>query len=380
MPLDSTNVAQETNGNLDAIKAAQTDGTQKTQVTNFPATQPISGTVDISDREARRIGRVTNPFYGAPVVVDSSGNLHTGVFVGGTFATLQTGTFTNWPTITLFDGLDRGSSAVNQGIDCGAFGVSTNFTVECKFSLRKLGVTQVILGTADDAQMNFQIFIDAANKINGRVTDGGATIQTIQSSAIALGNHDVAMSYDGSTLRLYVDGTLIGSGLAVSSLQMYNGTTHFWIGKSGATSSFPFNGGINEVRVSSSARYIGASYTIQNTQFGTDGSTTALYHMDVVDAPISSLDQDIYGSGEVLADQAGAGAALTFSFVNGPVVLLWVRADGGQARLDPFGGTPTASIGIRCDDGIPNPITIKTNKVKVFANSGTTVQVWGFRY
>lgn len=46
LPLPA-NAAKETGGNLDSILASQTSGAQKTQVTNFPAVQPVSGTVSI---------------------------------------------------------------------------------------------------------------------------------------------------------------------------------------------------------------------------------------------------------------------------------------------------------------------------------------------
>lgn len=89
--------------------------------------------------------------------------------------------------------------------------------------------------------------------------------------------------------------------------------------------------------------------------------------------------QDIYTTGEVLADQTGTGAVLTFTFSEARD-LVWVRADGGQVRADPFGGTPAASTGVRCDDGIPNPFTVQTSSVKVYAPNGVVVQAWGFSY
>jgi hypothetical protein len=88
---------------------------------------------------------------------------------------------------------------------------------------------------------------------------------------------------------------------------------------------------------------------------------------------------DRFAGGETLADQAGEGAALTFTFAS-PVDLVWVRCDGGDGRANPFGGTPTSAAGIFCEDGVPNPITVTTSSVKVYAESGTTVRVWGFRY
>lgn len=88
---------------------------------------------------------------------------------------------------------------------------------------------------------------------------------------------------------------------------------------------------------------------------------------------------DTYLGGEVLPDQAGAGGVLDFVFTTA-VDLVWVRADGGDARAEPFGGEPAADFGIVCEDGIPNPLTIRAESVKVFADAGTTVHVWGYRY
>ena len=88
---------------------------------------------------------------------------------------------------------------------------------------------------------------------------------------------------------------------------------------------------------------------------------------------------DVFLGGQALADQASTGAVLTFTFAS-PVQLIWVKPTGGTCRVDPFGGTPAASVGIPCDDGIPNPLTVRTTVIQVFANSGVTVSVWGYRY
>lgn len=62
LPLPA-NAAQEAGGNLAALATHQTDGTQKTQVTNFPATQPVT------------IGQsTTSPFSHAAISFAASGD------------------------------------------------------------------------------------------------------------------------------------------------------------------------------------------------------------------------------------------------------------------------------------------------------------------
>lgn len=105
--------------------------------------------------------------------------------------------------------------------------------------------------------------------------------------------------------------------------------------------------------------------------------------VDVIDRPGRELGHadvfDRFTGGEPLDDQAGAGAALEFTFA-APVDLIWVRCDGGDGRANPFGGIPDVDSGIFCEDGIPNPITMTATVVRVFAAIGTTVRVWGYRY
>jgi hypothetical protein len=90
--------------------------------------------------------------------------------------------------------------------------------------------------------------------------------------------------------------------------------------------------------------------------------------------------QDIFTTGQALPDQVPNGAVAIFSFSGNPVNLIWVKPVGGNCRVDPFGGIPDATTGIPCDDGLPNPITVLTDTVRIYAGSGVVVSVWGFRY
>lgn len=94
---------------------------------------------------------------------------------------------------------------------------------------------------------------------------------------------------------------------------------------------------------------------------------------------------DDYPAGEILADQTGAGAALTFTFA-ADVQTVWVYAvdpadltASGEVRVDPFGGTPTASLGIPVPLGGGFPVPVVTDSVKVYAASGIRVTVYGNR-
>lgn len=91
--------------------------------------------------------------------------------------------------------------------------------------------------------------------------------------------------------------------------------------------------------------------------------------------------KDEFTGGQVLADQTGAGAVLTFTFAS-PVQLAVVYGDGlatDVARADPFGGTPSATLGIPCGDEVPTFLPVTTSAVKVFAPAGMVVSVCGYR-
>lgn len=96
-------------------------------------------------------------------------------------------------------------------------------------------------------------------------------------------------------------------------------------------------------------------------------------------APVPVVDRN--ASGEVLAQQTGAGAVLTFTFASA-VDLVVVECEGlatDVARADPFGGTPTATAGIPCRDEAQVYIPVTATVIKVFAPTASTVTVWGVR-
>ncbi len=119
--------------------------------------------------------------------------------------------------------------------------------------------------------------------------------------------HRLAAVYDGTNLRLFVDGKL----QATTELKgkYLPSPLPFIIGASpeGAGIDYPFTGTIDEVRISKTARYT-QDYA-PTPRLEADADTLALYHFDE-------------GSGDVLRDSSGNGR-------NGKIVgAKWVQAGG----------------------------------------------------
>lgn len=87
-----------------------------------------------------------------------------------------------------------------------------------------------------------------------------------------------------------------------------------------------------------------------------------------------------YTDGEVLAEQSGADGVLTFTFSE-TVHLAVVESFGSGlvSRADPFGGTPTDTLGWPCRHEIPTFFPVGTAAVKVYAPTGTAINVIGYR-
>lgn len=88
---------------------------------------------------------------------------------------------------------------------------------------------------------------------------------------------------------------------------------------------------------------------------------------------------DVPDAGEVLDDKLPNGSAVDFSFAQ-PMRYAWVLAQGGDARADPYGGTPADTRGVPCMEAIPTPLMGVISVVKVYAAPGVRVTVWGQRY
>lgn len=105
----------------------------------------------------------------------------------------------------------------------------------------------------------------------------GGRWYTIQSSPLALDRwYHVAGSYADGTMRLHVDGILVGSEKVGAPIDQ--SIEPLRIGSTDAAGDF-FVGTIDEVRVSKVARYTG-DFAVDRAPFLADDHTTGLWHLD----------------------------------------------------------------------------------------------------
>ena len=153
------------------------------------------------------------------------------------------------------------------------------FTVECWFNADTYDKRTGLICKTEGS--DYGIFVNEGRP-NFSVHLDGAYV-TVQAPAKILDTdrwHHVAGVYDGSEVRLYIDGRLVankaGSGKRTTNdLPLMIGAD---VNRSGEPTSH-FKGMIDEVRVSSSARYQGELFTPARWH-KSDDSTMLLYHMD----------------------------------------------------------------------------------------------------
>jgi hypothetical protein len=113
----------------------------------------------------------------------------------------------------------------------------------------------------------------------------------IASGELALGQwHHVAGTYDGSNMRLFVNGARVASSVTSGQIDQLPDT--FRVGSTELSGDY-FQGLIDEVRVSNSIRYVGNFIPAQQP-FTADAATRGLWHFDE-------------GQGSATADASGNG-------------------------------------------------------------------------
>lgn len=138
---------------------------------------------------------------------------------------------------------------------------------------------------------------------NGKAFWRDATSET--ESTVIINNdvwHHLAVTYDGSNVRLWVDGALAKTYARASSTMSISSAGTSAIGGLGATTSVDWVGAVDEVRISNVVRYT-ATFTPPAAAFTLDANTIDLYHLEA--------------SGQSAADTNVTPTAPTFTDVSG---------------------------------------------------------------
>ena len=161
-----------------------------------------------------------------------------------------------------------------------------SFTIEAWMRADALDGYRTIAGKTDDAEYilmlrrgrpHFVVHLDGAYVFAGADS----------ANAVAPGDcwHHLAGVFDGQEVRLYIDGRLIARKEAkgkrtLNDLPLLVGAVPSPIG----VASFPFDGMIDELRLSTVARYVGESF-MPSARHQADEETFLLLHLDGQNAP-----------------------------------------------------------------------------------------------
>jgi hypothetical protein len=158
--------------------------------------------------------------------------------------------------------------------------ISGDFTFECWARWVSVTASQVVwmLGNNDTLCLTMQNLTVTYNY--SLYPDIGNRIGAISSTGVAAGNwYHIAMVRSNGTVTTYLNGNSVAS-FSFSDTVGNGGT--FTIG-SATNNVANFNGWIDELRISNSARYT-ANFTPSTTPFQNDDNTLLLLHMDGTDA------------------------------------------------------------------------------------------------
>lgn len=160
-----------------------------------------------------------------------------------------------------------------------------DYTAECWIYVSTSQLASII----EQPYYGITLNIDNSYAIGSGQSNGA--YQTVKSPTAISTNvwTAIAVSRQGSTLRLYVNGSLVSSATFGTDLTQTTGTGTY-IGSSIGNS--PYTGYIDEVRISTIARYTGASYTVATAPFQDDQYTQLLCHFDNIAISNTSITDD----------------------------------------------------------------------------------------
>ena len=242
----------------------------------------------------------------------------------------------------LFDGTGDGLN-VSANTNSPFYLIEGSWTIECFFNVDNdtgsSTVGLVIVGSHPSLPnygggilwRNFDLKLQASwDAYNG--SDPKQDLITSAGSALALDTwHHAAMVYDAdaSTWSVYQNGTRIANETVTYSGVKLGDNGAFWIGSGVSSFNAGGNGWIDEVRVSNTARYTGASFTPPTAQFTNDEDTICLFHMNGTDASTDFRDDN--------GDTAGRSAVGVSASADAQIDTAESKFGGASALFDGTG-------------------------------------------
>ena len=197
------------------------------------------------------------------------------------------------------------------------------YTLEAWIYLTQNGRKQYIINKGNTAATTFGMYLETSNKLTGQ---HGNTVFT-STTALSTGSwYHVMMSRDLSNQnRLFINGTLETTTTATGST---SNTDNLTIGGYTGTPVYSIRGYLDEVRVSSVARYT-SSFSVPTQSYNSDISTTILVHADGADGSLNIID-DGTGAQTVYSTTASYTATIVASAQS--ITLADYRQFGGEMR------------------------------------------------
>jgi hypothetical protein len=206
-----------------------------------------------------------------------------------------------------FDGTD------DQLIATGDFSQAGDCTFECWFRPNRVTGIQILMAIGNENPERAAVYLDGTALKYDTYGGGGTPKFTCSGTYSSSTWYHLAVVRSGTTVRVYIDGTSVGTGTKSGTLGNAN-NIHFG---SITADANDYQGWIDEMRVSNTARYT-ATFTPSTTPFVNDANTLLLIHCDGTDkTPFFEDDNGVrlaksitaFGNAQVSTAQSQFGGA-----------------------------------------------------------------------
>lgn len=231
---------------------------------------------------------------------------------------------------------------------------NNDFTIDLWIRFNSVASNQMLVSHQTDGSNYWQFEWITSNQLRFLVNEvsSGISITVANAWTPSINTwYHVSVVRTGNTFKMFVDGTQIGSD-ATDTEPVPNFSGSLYIGIIGHDSSEPFNGWMDELRISDTARWT-ASFTSPTRKYLSDGNTLLLTHFDGSDGSTSFVDD----SG---GDESGNRRVVTY---NGDA-----HIDASQSK---FGGGSIFLGGVVGDN-----ISIPDSDDWAFGTGDFTIDFW----